>query len=1127
MKSIKHSLFILTLFFCYTIMADIIAPSVDSFESEVIFVDRYANNTIDGSGLIDGGDGVTGSEDDGHGTVAEDGWVTNSTISNGWISYNLGAVYDLTKILVWNYNEAGFPGHGMNEVIIEGAGVDKIFDISFSTTFSKGTGTEAIPCQVIDLSGFDDVQYIKLTATSNHGDNRTGLAEVRFEGEIKMNVETAINPNPTLNAADVEPNPTLSWDANDSENSATEFNIYVGVGEASYNYLVHTATVSRGAIERHSYTAPGNMVQLGGKYWWRVDKVTADGTVPGTVWKFQTRDETEVEKDTRMAWFREGKVFGAHVWGLYSGAQGVWPPVTGEKNSSWTYAEWMQFWMKLDTLEYKEALEPYLTGENFDAEQQAKLCKKAGFEMVYVMPRHHDGYAIWDTATTTILAPDGFKITNSPYNPQKRDYLKEITDALRAEGIRVGFYFSLGDWHHPDFPHSGEPWAHPTAGTNNPPGHVENWDNYVEYLHQQVTEIVDPSVGKDYGRFDVVYFDYSSNGINGEDWGATRLVHLVKKHNPDVIINNRLWNGLENPYGDFATPEAEVPGEGYDRDWEAIMSANEPPTWGYGRPDIFHWKTPKELVWDIVDVASKGGLIELSFSPMADGTLDQGQIDAYTGLGNWMEVNGESIKGTTENPVGIRPEWGALTSKKDENRLFFHVFDRPVDGNVFAFGLTGKASKAWVLNDHSQELMVTTAVNGINVFLPENMVDPVDTVIVLDYDFTDSVVKTTVHEVSSENVLGLSRDADNTVNLSGLSVSSNQTVHAQGEDGIVWTTVGNLGPGSDYAPFITYDLGIVKNIYRIREWGYNAAGFSQFGPDEVEIHTSQDGVDFSYVETVNFAQALGGDGYSGNEIYVNYENIRYIKLVIKTNHDGAVFDGSGNENGADGRALTGLSEISFETVLEEPAIGVELSQTGNNFVWSVNSEIGIEYFKIIDPATGEPIISFDVENCPYVYALPSNSQAWLVIVGTNGFSQTFIPSSDKVKVFCSLETGWNLISMPGKNADIAELKGKTSGIFWGWNGSAYEILSDPLAGEAVWVFSETNENTIIEAEKMAFDLNLRTGWNMVGPTENIPIPENAHTVYGWNGDYIELSSDNDVLLQGVGYWVFALTASDE
>ena len=732
------------------------------------------------------------------------------------------------------------------------------------------------------------------------------------------------NPLPAEGATGVEPDAALSWDADDLAHQVTRFQLTIGVGAVVYNYVVHTDTISHGSQDRITYTPPANIIQTGGPYWWRVDKVLASETIPSPVWTFTTRSETAAEKDTRMAWFRNGKVYGAIVWGLYSGAEGVWPPQTGTKSPSWTYAEWMQFWKKLDTITYRNTLEPYLTGDRFDAAQMARMCKEAGMEMVYVMPRHHDGYAIWDTRTSTTLAPDGFKITNSPYNPRKRDYLKELVDALHAEGLRVGFYFSLGDWHHPDFPHDGARWAHPQS--DHPPAHNEVWASYMAYLHQQVREIVDPDSSAVYGRFDVVYFDYSSAGINGEDWGATKLVHMVRQHNPNIIINNRLWNGLDNTNGDFSTPEAVVDNIGYNefvnRDWEAIMSANKPPTWGYGRPDLYPFKTAAQLVWDIVDVVSKGGLIELSVSPRADGSLHPDQLAQYAGLGAWMARNSASIKGAEGNPVGVRPPWGEYTSRRSENRLYMHVFKRPADGKIVASYLYGTVKGAWLLSNPEKKLTVTSVADGFEVELPAEMADSINTVIEIEYEFPAALTTTTtVASVSSENVLGLDRDASRTVDASGLSYGPGGTLrHADAENGKVWTTVGKLGPGRDYSPYITFDLGEVMKITSIREWGYNSSfnigggqRISIIGPDEVEVYTSADGVTYDFAETVHFALAPGADGYEGHAIHVNYTGIRYIKLVIKTNHDGAVFDGTGTNGGAkDRRSLTGLSEIRFE-----------------------------------------------------------------------------------------------------------------------------------------------------------------------------------------------------------------------
>lgn len=918
--------------------------SVAAFSSQNPYgIDRAASRTRDASGLASGASGIAGGADATHGNAANGSmWTSRGNTgvpadTSPSITYDLGSVSDLQGIRLWNYNENSFTRFGAKDIRVSTSADNVAFTPSGDIRLAQGTGTSAEPARDFPVA-VNAVRYVRfqilsnwdgaafwssLTGTPESGgtDGRylAGLSEARFiVAASPPPAAAASHPSPAHEATGIDPaGAQFGWDTNNGDGAATGYRVVVGVGDPASNFEVETATLPAVPGGRMTWQPPANVIQTGSRFWWRVEKNTAQGTVSSPAWTFTTRAETALEKEARMAWFRHDKLFGAIVWGLYSGAEGVWPPVTGTKSPSWTYAEWMQFWSNTRTLDYRDALEPLLTGTHFNATQMARMCKQAGMTMVYVMPRHHDGYALWNTQTTTLLAPGGFKIANSSANPGRRDYLKELVDALRAEGLRVGFYFSLGDWHHPDFPHSGIPWAHPRPGEADPPGHVENWANYVDYLHRQVKEIVAPAsetgTGSSYGPFDVVYFDYSSSGINGEQWGASKLVHLVRRYNPDIIINNRLWNGLDNPNGDFATPEANIDNVGYneyDRDWEAIMSANDPPTWGYGKPELYPFKTPRELVWDVVDVASKGGTIELSVSPKADGSLHPDQLAQYAGLGAWMDANGTSIRGTTGNPVGIRPAWGEYTSKREANRLYLHVFNRPADGNIIATGFTGAIGGARLLSQPSQVLSVTPVAGGFQVHLPGNLLDPVNTVIEVDYVFPRTV---TIAAVSSENVLGLDRDASRTVDGSGISGEA----HADGETGVAWTTVGSLGPATDFSPSITFDLGEPVDVDSIREWGYNASfqtfgtAMTKIGPKDVDVFTSGDGVSFSFAGSLVFARAPGSPAYTGHLIPVNYTGVRFIRMVIRTNHDGAVFDGTGTQPGADGRSLTGLSEIRF------------------------------------------------------------------------------------------------------------------------------------------------------------------------------------------------------------------------
>jgi hypothetical protein len=186
----------------------------------------------------------------------------------------------------------------------------------------------------------------------------------------------------------------------------------------------------------------------------------------------------------------------------------------------------------------------------------------------------------------------------------------------------------------------------------------------------------------------------------------------------------------------------------------------------------------------------------------------------------------------------------------------------------------------------------------------------------------DLIFPVSVSAVSSENIFGLDRDANRTIDGSGMDgLGSPGSTHGIGENALAWTTNGILAAPNDLAPFITYDLGAVHQVTRIREWGYNDPSMNityntqamVFGPDEVEIFTSTDNVNFTSAGAVNFALAPGTAGYTGHDIPVALPPARYLRLAIKSNHAGAIFDGTGANPGvSDPRGLTGLSEIRFE-----------------------------------------------------------------------------------------------------------------------------------------------------------------------------------------------------------------------
>ena len=311
--------------------------------------------------------------------------------------------------------------------------------------------------------------------------------------------------------------------------------------------------------------------------------------------------------DARMRWWLDAR-FGMFVhWGIYA------IPARGE---------WVRSVEELPD----EAYAPYAAefgAPDFDPQAWARLAREAGMRYLVLTAKHHDGFCLFDSALTD------FKVTNAPLG---RDVVGEVLDAARAEGLRVGLYFSLIDWHHPDFPQYGDRNAplrrDAAAGSNE----GRDWDRYLAFMHGQVRELC-----TNYGRLDLLWFDFSYDDMRGERWGATRLMEMVRELQPDVIVNNRLEVSGEgmgslaacapNPYhGDFVTPEQIVPPRGLldahgdPLAWEACVTMND--HWGYCAADR-RWKPAGLVVRKLVECVSKGGNLILNVGPDARGRVPE------------------------------------------------------------------------------------------------------------------------------------------------------------------------------------------------------------------------------------------------------------------------------------------------------------------------------------------------------------------------------------------------------------------------------------------------------------------------------------------------------------------------
>ncbi len=420
--------------------------------------------------------------------------------------------------------------------------------------------------------------------------------------------------------------------------------------------------------------------------------------------------EAAEQRDVRMGWWREAR-FGMFVhWGLYAVAAGEWD------GKAWTQGgmEWIQCYANVPADVYAEKLVPQFKPKAGFAQDWAELAKAAGCKYVVFTNKHHEGFALHDSAVTEFDARD---VTG-------RDLHQEIIQAVREQGLKVGAYHSLWDWHHPH--------AYAGAGSNNPGCQtMEGRDPkvYVDFLHQQVREIV-----TNYGPLDILWFDYSNPEIQGESWRANELVAMVRQLQPAIITNNRLYRSAEagwhddhhlepfdNVYGDFCTPEQRIPPTGVPGvDWETCMTVNT--TWGYSKHD-HAWKPTKTLIRNLVDIASKGGNYLLNIGPRADGSVPNEIVERMRGIGEWMAVHGESIYGTTASPFAELP-WGRCTKKLggDTSTLYLHVFDWPADGQLVVPGLRSEVRRAFLLSGGA-DLLSKSDDKGIVLQLPASPPD--------------------------------------------------------------------------------------------------------------------------------------------------------------------------------------------------------------------------------------------------------------------------------------------------------------------------------------------------------------------------------------------------------------------
>ena len=421
--------------------------------------------------------------------------------------------------------------------------------------------------------------------------------------------------------------------------------------------------------------------------------------------------ETREQRDARMKWWRDAR-FGMFIhWGLYAAPAGEWK---GKKVGGG--GEWIMNSARIPVNEY-EQLRDQFNPDKFDAKEFVRIAKDAGMKYIVITSKHHDGFCLWDSKVSN------YTIMSTPF---KRDILKELSVACEAAGVRLCFYHSIMDWHHPDAQAPHYP-TYNTGKLKNP-----NFAKYrEEYLKPQIKELL-----TNYGNIGVMWFDGEWIPEWSEEQGRD-LYTFIKKIRPDIIINNRVGVGRKGMAGmtkegafagDFGTPEQEIPATGFPgMDWESCITMND--TWGFKKSDS-KWKSAATMIHMLIDTSSKGGNLLMNVGPTAEGLIPAPSAERLAEVGKWMKVNSESIYGSAPSPFKALA-FGKATQKP--GKVYLHVYTWPKDGTL-AVPLKNKVTNAYLLADREKSLTTAAGDGGVKITVPATAPDAVASVVVLEIE---------------------------------------------------------------------------------------------------------------------------------------------------------------------------------------------------------------------------------------------------------------------------------------------------------------------------------------------------------------------------------------------------------
>ncbi|HZU71236.1 MAG TPA: alpha-L-fucosidase [Acidimicrobiales bacterium] len=330
---------------------------------------------------------------------------------------------------------------------------------------------------------------------------------------------------------------------------------------------------------------------------------------------------------------------------------------------------------------------------HWDAAALAGLAKRAGARYAVLTSKHHSGYSMFDTALSEFSV-----VKASPYG---RDIVAQFVEAMRNEGIRVGLYYSLSDWSHPDYPAFTEADKPYRFGMSPPYPGDERFESYRQFMLGQLRELL-----TNYGPIDLLWFDGQWER-HIDQWRTEEIRQLIRDLQPDVIVNDRLTGA-----GDYETPEQFMPAKPPTGRWEVCMTMNE--SWGYNPADD-RYKSPRQLVHTLCETTARGGNLLLNVSPKGDGSLPEEQVERLEAVGSWVERHGEAVFGVRP---GLEPWQHYGPSTRRDRRIYLHLLARPYE-SVTVRGIPVKRLTRAVVLGTGQELRFRTRTALIDHFNPD------------------------------------------------------------------------------------------------------------------------------------------------------------------------------------------------------------------------------------------------------------------------------------------------------------------------------------------------------------------------------------------------------------------------